>query len=616
MASPVYKGGTIVGYSDTPAAPGVAQEAAPTGGTSSGASYTPLGTTRASTPSAFSSTAGADLLTKSTQQATKLAGAPAGGAAGLYQVEKSGTPEGYETIFYPQGKNPDASLRYPGSPAPSGTRPEWSPAAPSSMTMVNPESGQEYTLTSPDEATIKKFKDNGWSVADGSGDGTGIISADPAVKAAQDATERAKGELDNAKNRLTSFAPSLANDPMLLKIMSSITADWDARMQEMSKYNESATAAMRTTAYRNGLQYTGGAGGTWGGVISAEERFGVDRLATLEAEKQAALTNATFAYEKQKWTEYSDLVDRAQSAYDSQANELLKLQGAAQAQSQKIATARRQSDLEGVIGNIVSQGMTDPGEIQAYLRSTGAGAPDASLKEISDALKILNPAADLTGLSSDYRTFKYLQDRKDPSVKGLDYFGFVRSVHNAGRAGGSGGGGTGTPGGNSPKITWDAFLGQQEEKMKANIIPGSDLYNKLHAEWEKTTATTGTSPFTKKDQANGAQNAGLNISDFPTLPVDVQNFYVKAPQAQVNALNKELAAIRAGTETAENAKKWVADSQITDAMKDYLNRKIDEMVPAGGGGAPGTEGGGGGLMNTIENGLGTGWHALANFMGI
>lgn len=50
---------------------------------------------------------------------------------GLYQVEKSNTPEGYETIFYPAGKTPDASLAYPGAPAPSATKPTFVPGLPS-----------------------------------------------------------------------------------------------------------------------------------------------------------------------------------------------------------------------------------------------------------------------------------------------------------------------------------------------------------------------------------------------------------------------------------------------------------------------------------------------------
>lgn len=526
---------------------------------------------------AFSSTAGAAALTKSTAQATKLAGTPYSPAA------------------------------VPAPPATDQT--------PSSVTLVKADTGQEYTLTSPDPSTLMRFTANGWHVAEGTGNGAGVAPVDPHMQAAQDATNQAKGELDNAKSKLASFSTTLGSDPMLAKIMSSITADWDARMEQMSKYNESATADMRTTAIRHGMQYTGGAGGTWGGVISAEERFGVQRLAELEAEKHTALTNASLAYEKQKWSEYSDQVDKAQNAYDTQVTELQKLQGASQAQSDKVAAAKRQSDLEGVLGDVVKQGITNPGDIQKYLRATGAS--DVSLKEINDALKILSPAADLTGLSADYRTYQHLVDTGSPAVKGLDYLGYVRAVHNAARANGAGGGsGTGAGGsgtGGGAKVTWDAYLAQQEQKMQANIAPGSKLYNDLHTQWEQLSAPAGKSPFTVKDQANGAQNAGLSIASFPALPVDVQNFYVKAPQAQINAVNKEFAAIRAGTETAANAKKWVASSQITDTMKDYLNRKIDEIgstTPAGSGTS------GGGLVNGIEHGLGSGWHALTNFLGI
>lgn len=540
--------------------------------------------TTTSTPSAFSSTAGAASLAKTQAQAAKLAGVPA-------------TPTTETTPASDKGGAPTTQT---------------------SVTLVKPETGQEYTLTSPDANTVSSFTSNGWNIAEGKGDGAGVIPTDPAVKAAQDATDQAKGELDNAKAKLTSFAPSLASDPMLANIMNSITTDWDTRMEEMSKYNASATADMQTTAYRNGLQYTGGMGGTWGGVISSEERAGVDRLTTLEAEKQQALTNASLAYEKQKWTEYSDLVDKAQTAYDTQVTELQKLQTASQAQNDKIATAKRQASLEGVVSDAVKQGMTDPGDIQAYLRSIGANDAlgNISLSEIGSALKVLNPAADLTGLTSDYKTFSYMQSRGDPAVKGMSYLDYVRAVHNASRAPAKGSGSnnpTGTPTG--PSITWDAFLKGQEEKMQANIVPGSKLFNDLHTQWEQSgggASASGKSPFTIKDQANGAQNAGVPIANFPALPLDVQNFYVKAPQAQINALNKQFEAVRSGADTAANVKKWVGSSQITDSMKDYLNRKIDEIsssTPAGGASGGST---GGGIMSE----LGSGWHALTNFLGV
>lgn len=535
--------------------------------------------TSKSTPSAFSSTAGADALTKSVQQATKLTGTP-----------MTGTPT-----------TPANTPETPQTPATTPSGPQ------NSTTMVNPATGQEYTITTPDAATVKKFTDNGWSVSEGTGDGTGVVPADPNLQAAQEATTQAKSELDSAKTRLTSFAPTLANDPMLSKIMSSITADWDARLGEMTKYNEGVNADIRTTAYRNGLQYTGGKGGTWGGAISSEETAGLSRLATLETEKQQALTNASLAYEKQKWGEYSDLVDRAQKAYDDQTGELLKLQTSAQAQSEKIATARRQTDLEAAIGSIVGGGITDAGDIQKYLRAQGA--TDVSLKEIGDALKILNPSADLTGLSTDFRTFTYLQSRKDPAVAGMDYFSYVRAVHNATRAPAKG---TGTgPDSTAPTITWDAFLSQQEEKMQANIAPDTKLYNDLRAQWEQLGGGhSGKSPFSIKDQANGAQNAGLAIDHFPSLPLDVQNFYVKAPQAQINVVNKELSAVRDGSESAENAKKWIASSQITDQMKEYLNSKVDEAASGTGSGTPAATNGG------VMSELGSGFHSVMDFLGI
>jgi hypothetical protein len=41
--------------------------------------------------------------------------------AGTWQREQSDTPEGYEDIFYPDGRQPDPALRYQGTQPVAGT---------------------------------------------------------------------------------------------------------------------------------------------------------------------------------------------------------------------------------------------------------------------------------------------------------------------------------------------------------------------------------------------------------------------------------------------------------------------------------------------------------------
>lgn len=114
--------------------------------------------------------------------------------------------------------------------------------------------------------------------------------------------------------------------------------------------------------------------------------------------------------------------------------------------------------------------------------------------------------------------------------------------------------------------------------------------------------------FSSTQFNNGVQNAGVTADAFRGLPYDVQNFYVSAPQAQINTVHDTLAQVAAGSMTPTAAGAWVNSSQITPTMKTYLLRKIGEVSA---GVAP-KSGSGGGIISA----LGTGWHAVTNFFGI
>lgn len=73
---------------------------------------------------------------------------------GMYQVEKSSTPVGYEKIYYPPGKTPDPSLRYPGAPPASSSNPSWTPPTQS----VTPPSSPTQTSATP-KTTLRQIID-------------------------------------------------------------------------------------------------------------------------------------------------------------------------------------------------------------------------------------------------------------------------------------------------------------------------------------------------------------------------------------------------------------------------------------------------------------------------
>src|SRR3990167_10522119 len=97
--------------------------------------------------------------------------------------------------------------------------------------------------------------------------------------------------VDDYTLRLTNL--DVSTDPVLQSTLAIITGTWNTRIAEMERVNKSRIASISTTGIRLGSRYTGGAEGMMKGIIAEEERQGVERVVGLEAQKLAALTQAT-----------------------------------------------------------------------------------------------------------------------------------------------------------------------------------------------------------------------------------------------------------------------------------------------------------------------------------
>ena len=244
---------------------------------------------------------------------------------------------------------------------------------------------------------------------------------------------KAETDLETAKSTVTDLTSKLTNldvsqDPALQRMLTGITGQWDARIREMQRVNDSRNASITTTGIRLGDRYTGGSGGMFGGIIAEEERQGVERVAGLEAQKQAALSAAENAFRTQKWTEYSKLVGLAQDKLNEQQEELQKLNAATQKQNELLEKQKKEDAENKIVTDAISQGFTDSKELANYLKTQGVSLDATNIEKI---LKVANPAEALSGLSADFKTYKFLLDSKDPSVKGMSYIDYQNAVYNA-----------------------------------------------------------------------------------------------------------------------------------------------------------------------------------------
>lgn len=360
---------------------------------------------------ALSSVTGAVELTKAKQTADQLAGRAYNNGSGALTAPNgsaiaapAGAQKSDNGLWYANGQAYSLAPNSDGSQ--DTTNGNDTSKDQNSVNFINKDTGQEYTLTNPSPGQIQNFKDNGWDITNGTGDGSGLISnaRDPQVAKAEAQTGQAKSVLANATAKLTSFDTS--NDPALTSLLNSITQQWNSRIGQMEQVNKGQVASTTTLGIRLGDRYTGGKGGMFGGIISAEEAAGVNRIADLESQKQQALAAAKQAYDTQKWNQYAKLVDVAQQAYENQAAALTKLQTDSTTQSKNIqeAIAKDREDYYTEVQKPID-------DLIIVAKNNGA-PPDllkkaAAAESIGDAYTVLGDySAGGTGIIGEYNYYK------------------------------------------------------------------------------------------------------------------------------------------------------------------------------------------------------------------
>ncbi|GAH53868.1 unnamed protein product, partial [marine sediment metagenome] len=196
----------------------------------------------------------------------------------------------------------------------------------------------------------------------------------------------ARGQLETARADLRSFDATIGQDPQLRRILDTISATWDIRIRDMEEANRRREQSMETLGIRLGARWAGGTRGVFGGIVSAEERAGIQRVADIEAKKQASLLNAEIAFREEEWDRYGEMVDLAEEEYKEQVEELEALNEATLEQNKMIFEETQKA----VALDLLRSGVTDPLEIQ---RASGM-----ELDEIGDLIDVLDFEGRIEGI--------------------------------------------------------------------------------------------------------------------------------------------------------------------------------------------------------------------------
>ena len=278
------------------------------------------------------------------------------------------------------------------------------PTAPAGTTLSRDDAfrlfGQDFTgLTAnpdgsftPDSSALARIKPPGSPTAP--------VAPEDAELAAR------KKELDDAKVNLSKYTIS---DAQLQNTVNDINSRFDARVGEMRNINERRKRAFETTGIRLGSRYTGGAGGSFGGIISEEERQGIARIGDLDSQRQSAILAAQEAQRKGNWEVYVKQVDLAEKAYDERRKEVAELNKKQKEQDDKLKEEAKKQSRKLAISDVIAQGITNRNEIYNIINYDESGklVGDIDLKEIDEMLGELDKA----GYSTDLKTYDELKKR-------------------------------------------------------------------------------------------------------------------------------------------------------------------------------------------------------------
>lgn len=277
-----------------------------------------------------------------------------------------------------------------------------------SFTYINAD-GSTQTTTGPNAGSAeeqKKMKDQGYTVSESTAPAESIDS--PEIIKLKEELQTQETEIAAYKSRLTDL---IITDPELKADIRGITKAYDARIAEMRDINNRQIQSVKTLGYRMGMQFTGGMGGMWGGIISDAERQGLLKIADIEGEKQSKILEAKAAARESNYKIYAALMDDAREIQKQKTTALADLVKAQKEQDAELAKRTKQIAIDSSIAELYADGTTSPEALLKALNQDSSGNFKANVTagEVEAALKVLTPPDEFKGMDSDLPTFEWLK---------------------------------------------------------------------------------------------------------------------------------------------------------------------------------------------------------------
>lgn len=172
-------------------------------------------------------------------------------------------------------------------------------------------------------------------------------------------------------------------------LIQSIEQQFEQRRVQMRDINKRALESLRTFGIRMGTARYAPLVAT--GIVSAEERAGIARLAELDAEEARLIAEAQIAADKNDFIMLHAKMELIDSRRAEKVAELQKLQDAVLEKNKEIEEQERRVTVQAAIMDLLSQGITDPVDIfsLANFDEEGNLIGDVDINEITDILDVI-----------------------------------------------------------------------------------------------------------------------------------------------------------------------------------------------------------------------------------
>ena len=219
-------------------------------------------------------------------------------------------------------------------------------------------------------------------------------------------------------------------DATTKRTIDDIEARFEIRRQRRAEIDRRQQAGIEQTLIQGGS--TRFAQLSSEGIVSAKETASLRNIIELDVEEKTLINSALAAQEAGNFRLLGLQLDLVEKKREEKQKAATKLSEEIATENAKLKEETLKIENQLNISKALDAGIKSAGDIQAFLREQGISI---DLEEIEKSLKILDPEItdELKGLTADFKTFKFLQDAKDPVVEGLNFAEYTALISNAKR---------------------------------------------------------------------------------------------------------------------------------------------------------------------------------------